>query len=102
MKSLSIFLLVVALGMSAYTDECVPVLEKRVSDLGARIKTIEDNQNQRLTPTQRMRRGSSSVFIALTTNSISISAIMARRTEREDIAFPQPYLSKRQKQVSNK
>jgi hypothetical protein len=41
-------LLVVALGLSACKDDRVPSLEKRVSDLETRTKTIEENQKSKL------------------------------------------------------
>lgn len=44
MKSLTA-LLPLILVLSACTDDRVPALEKRVSDLETRLKNIEDNQN---------------------------------------------------------
>jgi hypothetical protein len=47
MKSLSIFLFVAALGLSACQDNRVPSLEKRVSDLETKMKAIEDDKKAR-------------------------------------------------------
>jgi hypothetical protein len=44
MKPLRVFLLAIAIGLSSCKDERVPALEKRISDLEARTKAIEDNQ----------------------------------------------------------
>lgn len=46
MKSLSIFLLAAALGLSACKDDRVPSLEKRVSDLESKVKSLEDKRQK--------------------------------------------------------
>jgi hypothetical protein len=102
MKSLSIFVLVVALGLSACNDNRVPSLEKRVSDLETRMKTIEESQKAKAdTDATNEARFKQCVYSADDEFNSGLR-LNGTKNANGSYAVPTPALQQMQRQKENK